>query len=76
MSTGKGGSHKVEGIGVGFELPFLDRELISDIKCIDQDEAFKMCRRLAKEEGLFCGGSTGMNVFGALEIAKDLKYGS
>ncbi len=76
LTSGKGGPHLVEGIGVGFEPPFLNRELISDIKCIDQVDAFKMCRRLAKEEGLFCGGSTGMNVFGALEVAKDLKYGS
>ena len=76
LTTGKSGAHKVEGIGAGFEPPFLNRGLISDIKCIDQVDAFKMCRRLAKEEGLFWGGSTGMNVFGALEVAKDLKYGS
>ena len=76
LSTGKGGPHKVEGIGVGFEPPFLDRNALTEIRCIDQEDAFKMCRTLSKEEGLFCGGSTGMNVCGALEIAKSLKKGS
>ena len=76
MTTGKGGAHKVEGIGVGFEPPFIDRNKLNDIHCIDQDVAFEMCRKLAQAEGIFCGGSTGMNVSGAIEIAKKLKKGS
>ena len=73
LTTGKGGAHKVEGIGVGFYPPFLDRAALSDIRTIDQDHGFSMCRRLAKEEGIFCGASTGLNVVGAIELAKEMK---
>ena len=76
LTTGEGGAHKVEGIGVGFEPPFFDRSLVSEIRCIDQEAAFLMCRKLAREEGIFCGGSTGLNVLGALEVAEDLIPGS
>ncbi len=50
LTTGKGGAHKVEGVGVGFEPPFLDRTGLSEIRTVDQDIGFAMCRRLAKEE--------------------------
>ena len=73
LTTGKGGAHKVEGIGVGFDPPFLDRAALSDIRAIDQDLGFSMCRRLAKEEGIFCGASTGLNVVGAIELAKEME---
>ena len=73
LTTGKGGAHKVEGIGVGFDPPFLDRAALSDIRTIDQDLGFLMCRRLAKEEGIFCGASTGLNVVGAIELAKEME---
>ena len=72
LTTGKGGPHKVEGIGVGFEPPFLDRGCLSEIRTVDQEIGFAMCRRLAKEEGIFCGASTGLNVAGAIGIAKDI----
>lgn len=72
LTTGKGGPHKVEGIGVGFEPPFLDRARVMDIRAVDQEAAFDMCRRLAREEGIFCGGSTGLNVVAALELAREL----
>ncbi len=72
LTTGKGGSHKVEGIGVGFEPPFLDRAQLSEVRAVDQAEAFKMCRRLASEAGIFCGASTGLNVMAAIDLAKEL----
>lgn len=75
LTTGKGGPHKVEGIGVGFEPPFLDRARLYDIRAIDQAAAFSMCRRLASEAGIFCGASTGLNVVAALDIAKELGPG-
>lgn len=75
LTTGKGGAHKVEGIGVGFEPPFLDRAVLSEIRTVDQEIGCAMCRRLAKEEGIFCGGSTGLNVAGAIEIAKEMESG-
>ena len=51
MTTGKGGAHQVEGIGVGFEPLFLDRSVLADIRAIDQELGFAICRRLAREEG-------------------------
>jgi len=72
LTTGKGGPHQVEGIGVGFEPPFLDRTKLKEIRAVDQNQAFKMCQRLAREEGIFCGASTGLNVTEAIKIAKEL----
>ncbi|MGI3184744.1 PLP-dependent cysteine synthase family protein [Nioella aestuarii] len=75
LTTGTGGPHKVEGIGVGFEPPFLDRSRLCDIRTVDQDAAFDMCRRLAAEAGVLGGGSTGLNVVAAIELAKELGPG-
>jgi len=75
LSTGKGGAHQVEGVGVGFEPPFLDRAVLSEIRTVDQELGFSMCRRLAKEEGILCGASTGLNVAGAIELANEMKPG-
>lgn len=75
LTTGQGGAHKVEGIGVGFEPPFLDRALLSDVIAVDQERAFSMCRLLAREAGVFCGGSTGMNVVAAIDLANQLGPG-
>ncbi|WP_343116658.1 cysteine synthase family protein [Ostreiculturibacter nitratireducens] len=75
LTTGKGGPHRVEGVGVGFEPPFLDRSLLHDIRAIDQDLGFDMCRRLASEAGIFCGGSTGLNVVAAIELAREAGKG-
>ncbi|MDQ2089290.1 PLP-dependent cysteine synthase family protein [Marimonas arenosa] len=75
LTTGKGGAHRVEGIGVGFEPPFLDRAKVGDIRAIDQEMAFDMCRRLASGAGIFCGGSTGLNVVAAIELARELGPG-
>ncbi|WP_420396157.1 PLP-dependent cysteine synthase family protein [Nioella sp.] len=75
LTTGKGGPHKVEGIGVGFEPPFLDRTRLTDIRTVDQDAAFAMCRRLAAEAGVFGGGSTGLNVVAAIDLARELGPG-
>ncbi len=72
LTTGKGGSHQVEGIGVGSKPPFLDQSVLTEIRAIDQEKAFVMCRQLAHEEGVFCGASTGLNVVGAIELAKEI----
>jgi cysteine synthase A len=76
LTTGRGGPHRVEGIGVGFEPPFLDRDRCAEIRTIDQERAFEMCRRLAAEEGLLCGSSTGLNVTAALDLARERGPGS
>ena len=75
LTTGKGGGHMVEGIAVGFVPPSLDLSLIEGVRAINQDAGFEMCRRLAKEEGILAGGSTGLNVVAALAIAKELGLG-
>ncbi|MBN19093.1 MAG: cysteine synthase [Chloroflexi bacterium] len=75
LTTGKGGAHKVEGIGLGFAPPFLDKDKLDSVKSVDQDKAFDMCRLLAREEGLFGGGSTGLNICAAIEIAKEIGPG-
>ena len=72
LTTGAGGPHRVEGIGVGFEPPFLDRERCAEIRTVDEILAMEMCRRLAAEEGLLCGTSTGLNVCAAIELAGEL----
>ncbi|EAR51954.1 cysteine synthase A [Oceanicola granulosus HTCC2516] len=75
LTTGKGGPHRVEGIGVGFAPPFLDRGRLAEVRAIDQDRAFEMCRTLARQAGVFCGGSTGLNVVAAIELSRELGRG-
>ena len=55
LTTGKGGSHQVEGIGVGFEPPFLNKSVLSEIRAIDQKKGVAMCRQLAHKESFFVG---------------------
>ena len=50
-------------------------ERIKEVRTIDQEEGFQMCRRLAQEEGILAGGSTGLNVVAALALAKELGPG-
>ncbi|MCB9598188.1 MAG: cystathionine beta-synthase [Sandaracinaceae bacterium] len=69
-------SYKVEGIGYDFIPDVLDRNLIDRwIKSNDRD-SFRVARRLIRQEGLLCGGSSGSNVWAALEVAKELPAGS
>ena len=75
ISTGTAGTHHVEGIGVGFVPPLLDKDYYDEIRAIDETESRKMARRLAREEGIFSGTSTGLNVVGALQLAKELGPG-
>ena len=72
ISGGEAGSQRVEGIGIGFLPPLLDRERYDEIRAISEPRARDMARRLAPEEGLLAGTSTGMNVLGALQIAGEL----
>lgn len=76
ITTGVGGPHRVEGIGVGFVPPFLDRERVPEVRVVDQYEAMAMSRRLAADEGILCGASTGMNVVAAIALAVELGPGS
>jgi len=75
ISNNTKGSHKIDGIGVGFVPPFLDKSLYDEVKAIDEAEARSMAKLLAAKEGIFAGTSTGMNVVAALQIAKELGPG-
>jgi cysteine synthase len=66
------GSHKIEGIGLGFLPPLWHREEVDEILTVSTDDAKVMARRLAKEEAIFAGTSTGANVVAALRIAERL----
>lgn len=75
ISTGIAGTHHIEGIGVGFVPPLLDKDYYDEARGIDEAKAQEMAKRLAKEEGIFSGTSTGLNVVGALQLARELGPG-
>lgn len=64
------GPHPIEGIGAGFIPTNLDLSVVDDIRGVRADNAFKMARRLAREEGILAGISSGANVHAAVELAK------
>jgi len=72
LSGGKSGVHKIEGVGAGFVVPLWNPDLVDEISEVTTDEAMAMSRRLAHEESLFAGTSTGGNVVAALRVAKRL----
>ncbi len=75
LTTGKGGAHRVEGIAPGFVPPHLKKTDYDEARAIDEEEAREMARRLAREEGIFAGISSGLNVVGALQLARELGKG-
>jgi cysteine synthase len=75
ITTGKGGPHRVEGIAAGFVPPHLKREEYDEARAVSEPAAREMARRLAKEEGIFAGISSGLNVVAALQLAKELGRG-
>lgn len=72
LSGNQPGPHKIQGIGAGFIPEVLNRSVIDEIIQVDDNDAFRTAGRLAKEEGLFVGISSGAAVWGALKTAKDL----
>jgi len=70
LSGGQKGPHPIQGIGAGFVPPVLDLGLVDEVITVDNDDALDLARRLAKEEGLLVGISSGAAVAAALEVAR------
>ena len=75
LSGGDPGPHRIQGIGAGFIPDVLDTAVYNDVMTVDNDDAIDTAVRLAREEGLFVGISSGANVFTALRVAKKLGPG-
>ena len=72
LSGGSSGAHQIEGIGIGFIPPLWDRALVNEVETVSTGDARAMARRLARDEGIFAGTSSGANVVAALRIAARL----
>lgn len=72
LSEGRAGGHRIEGIGIGYTPPLWNPSLVNSIERVSSEEAMQMSRRLAREEGIFAGTSSGANVVAALRVAKTL----
>jgi len=72
LSGGQPGGNRIEGIGMGYVVPLWKPELVDEIVTVSASDAMAMARRLAREEGLFAGASSGANVVAALRLAERL----
>ncbi|MFA7413128.1 MAG: cysteine synthase family protein [Rhizobium sp.] len=76
LSGGQTGAHRIDGIGAGYVVPLWRPKIADGIERVSTDEAREMADRLAREEGLFAGTSTGANIAAALRLAQRLKPGA
>ncbi|MFN7972625.1 MAG: cysteine synthase family protein [Acidobacteriota bacterium] len=76
LSGGQPGPHKIEGVGIGYVPPLFDRTLADEIVAVATDDAKAMARRLAREEALFAGTSSGANVVAAIAVGERLGPGA
>jgi len=70
LSGGEPGAHRIQGIGAGFVPEVLRRELIDEVITVTEEDAGETARRLAREEGILAGISTGANVWAAIQVAR------
>jgi cysteine synthase A len=70
LSGGEPGPHRIQGIGAGFVPGVLRRDLVDEIVQVDHEDAGRTARRLAREEGILCGISSGAALWAALEVAR------
>ena len=75
ISGGEPGFHKIQGIGAGFVPGVLDRSIVDEVLTVTDERAFTFARRLAREEAMLVGISSGANCWGALEVARRLGPG-
>ncbi len=73
LSGGQPGGHKIDGVGAGFKVPLWQEGFADQVERVFTEEAVAMALRLAREEGLFAGTSTGANVIAALRLAEQLE---
>ncbi|MBV6458631.1 MAG: Cysteine synthase [Fimbriimonadaceae bacterium] len=76
LAGGEPGPHKIEGVGVGYVPPLYEPSLVDSVVGVTTENAKEMARRLAREEGIFAGTSTGANVVAALAVAESIVPGS
>jgi cysteine synthase A len=69
---GEPGPHKIEGVGIGYRPPLYEPSLVDEVVAVATDDAKAMARRLAREEGLFAGTSSGANVLAAIQLGRHL----
>ncbi|MDP2905722.1 MAG: pyridoxal-phosphate dependent enzyme, partial [Candidatus Omnitrophota bacterium] len=75
LSGKEHGAHKIQGIGAGFVPDILNREIIDEIVLVSDADAYQTARLLARQEGIFCGPSSGAALAASLKIAKRLGQG-
>ncbi len=73
---GQPGPHNIEGVGIGYTPPLWDPSLVDEVVAIKTEDAKDMARRIAREEGIFAGTSSGANVLAAMQVAKRLGPGA
>lgn len=73
---GQPGPHKIEGVGIGYTPPLWEPSLVDEIVAVKTEDAKEMARRIAREEALFSGTSSGANVIAAIQVAQRLGPGS
>ena len=70
LQGGQAGPHKIEGVGIGYTPPLWDPEVVDEVLPVSTADAMDMARRLAREEALFAGTSSGANVVAAMQLLK------
>jgi len=72
LKGGAPGPHKIEGVGIGYTPPLWEPKLVDEVIAVPTEDAKQMARRLARDEGVFAGTSSGANVIAAIEVGSRL----